>query len=300
MTREHLSQALRKFSQIPSDVTPRLQGRDPWAQFIMLCSITMAIAVFLLGGCTSRALQRSTITVSSSVGAILEQQVLENLGRFYGAPYSMPSQVVLSQGVVQVQNQLTSTLKLPYTLTQKNSKEGDLGLNMQWQETWTIVPVTDSEDLYRLQYLYQGAVNNLLPPAQRPTLHQEFLAFDVGPIHLGGSFPKIDCKATEDNSATKQSSGDNSQQPSRFENCAEIAKLLQNSKDWLAIDLEPAQSESEESKYKADAFVYRNVYARHRIWVRPKEFSQFLLYVLFATPKSKADSSTKGLSLAIQ
>src|ERR1700744_676778 len=101
-------------------------------------------------GCTW-ALQHSTLSVSSSIAPIIEQQVLANLSAAYEAPYSIPAQAVLSQGAVQIQNGTSAALKLPYTHTASSSKEGDPGVTFQWQETWTIVPVMDAQDIARLQ-----------------------------------------------------------------------------------------------------------------------------------------------------
>ena len=266
------------------DLTPytRLHRYRAWFASVLL-------PLLALSGCASVALRHSTVTVSTSVGVILEEQVLENLSRFYDMPYAMPSQVVLSSGAVQVQNQLTSTLKLPYTNTLSSSKEADLGGTLQWQETWTITPVTDSEDIYRLQYLYQGAVVNLLPDNKKPRLHTAFLAFDAGLLHFGSSYQKKDCKPVD----SKDETGHTSQ----FEDCEAIVTLLSNSPEWLAIDVAPTPTSQQEAEHPADPFVERPVYRGHRIWIRPKEFSEFMLYILYATPKSKADTKPLGLSV---
>jgi hypothetical protein len=276
-----------------------LSGNGGWFRRLSFsklkcCLKGLFLTIVPLAGCTSTALRHSTVSVSTSVGVILEQQVLENLSRIYDAPYSMPSQVVLSSGAIQVQNQLTSTLKLPYTVTAKNSKEADLGSNMQWQETWTITPVTDSEDMYRLQFLYQGAVKNLLPENKKPVDHVQYLAFDAGPIHFGATIPITDCVPT-----TTTAISDKKTPSSRFEDCTAIAKLLGDSKNWLAFDSPPNPGSDQDVQHPADGFIERSVYGRtgRRIWVRPKEFSEFMLYVLFATPKS--NSNVKPLNIAV-
>ena len=246
----------------------------------VLCIALVGVAL-CFSACTSWALHRSTASVASSVGTIIEEQVVENLDRFYDAPYSIPSQVVLSQGVVQVQNQLTSALKLPYTLTQKSSKEGDLGANMQWQEAWTIVPVTDSEDIYRLQYLYRGAVRNIRSSRIKTDEEDErdfapqYLPFSTTPNDIGDPLP-----------------GKCPSPPSSiFENCDEIKALLGKSSEWLAFDRKPAGSQAD-LQYAGDDFVTKRGNGIHRIWVRPREFSKFVMYVLYATPKSKVEATT--------
>jgi len=117
-----------------------------------------ACSIPLITGCTSIALRNSTDAAASQIATIIEQQIGENLGRFHADRFAMPSQMVLGQGAITVQNNVSATLKAPYTLTQKSSKEGDAGTTMQWQESWTVTPVVDPVDLQHLQFVYACAV----------------------------------------------------------------------------------------------------------------------------------------------
>jgi hypothetical protein len=130
-------------------------SRTDW-KILRVTALCFIILTML--GCTSGALRRSTGAVASEIGAIIEQQAADNLGRYKERPGSFPSQAVLGQGAVTIQNSITPTLKAPYTLTQKSSKEADLGATMQWQEAWTITPVMDNADLRRLKFVYTCAV----------------------------------------------------------------------------------------------------------------------------------------------
>jgi hypothetical protein len=80
-----------------------------------------------ISACTATALRRTTVDIGLSVNAIQEQQVLENIARFADQPDGLPAQLVLTGGAVQVSQNATGSLKAPYTLTLKNSKELDVG-----------------------------------------------------------------------------------------------------------------------------------------------------------------------------
>jgi len=254
----------------------------------MIKQVLIALFCIALCSCTAVALRRSTVTVSSSVETILQEEILGNLGRFYDSPFAIPSQVTLSTGVVTVQNQLTSTLKVPYSLVQKSSKEEDVGANMQWQEAWTITPITDSEDLSRLQYLYSRAVSHV-----RKNQHAE-LSFNGTLKYLSFSTEAAGFGKTLEVPCPKPP-------PSTFEDCDRIDSLLSKSQDWLAFDVKPGISPNEGTEFADDHFVDMKTNAGHHIWARQREFSQFVLYVLYAVPKSKSTADQgKGLSFSIQ
>jgi hypothetical protein len=257
----------------------------------LIRNIAAPVTVGLLAcGCTATALRQTTLSVSGTVGSILERQALDNLAQFYDAPFSIPSQVVLSTGVVTIQDQLNTGVKLPYTVTLKNSKEADLNANFQWTAAWTITPVTDSGDLVRLQYLYRNAVRHVEKQSKAlEELSSEtkdtYLSF--GPISIGGSF---------DIPAPAEKPVDCIEKPlSRFENCKAMERLLDKAGEWLRIDNAPPENASAdtEKSYRGDPFVYKNRHTGHTIWVREREFSELMTYILFATPKSNETESQK-------
>jgi hypothetical protein len=127
---------------------------------IMTIGIIMSIA--LCGGCVTE-LNTGTQYVSDSIGDLIRQQVVSNLVQAYKRPYSLPSQAVLNQGVITVQNTASLTTKLPYTVTRSTDKEVDPGLSLQWSGAWTVNPVMDGQDAARLEYLYLGATSQLAP-----------------------------------------------------------------------------------------------------------------------------------------
>ena len=250
-------------------------------------AIASLISSVLCIGCASSQLRGSTLAVSTSIGAIIEQQVLGNLAQSYDSPYSIPAQAVLTTGAIQIQNQATAALKLPYTHTAGSSKEGDPGITLQWQETWTITPVMDSEDLDRLQYLYSGATMPLRPVPAKPLGH--YLSFSVVKPKYGEFAGSCDSPAPSKPGAPP---------PSPFQNCAEINKLLADAPNWLRFDTEPAGAGD---RSDPNSFTSKGRFGGHHIWVRPREFAKFTMYVLYATPNSQDTATTnKALSFSIQ
>src|ERR1700719_1245988 len=77
---------------------------------VLRAAIASLISSVLCIGCASSQLRGSTLAVSTSIGAIIEQQVLGNLAQSYDSPYSIPAQAVLTAGAIQIENQATAAL----------------------------------------------------------------------------------------------------------------------------------------------------------------------------------------------
>jgi hypothetical protein len=290
--------------------------------------ITFVVLSMLCTGCASTELKYSTISVSGSIGEIINQQVVANLVQAYVSPYAIPSQAVLSQGLIQIQNQASITTKLPYTVTRSNDKEIDPGLTFQWQEAWTIVPVMDAQDAARLEYLYVGATATLKrsqsqpePPTSSGTSsiaphseNSQLLEFPlnvypqykterpdygtynnqycIGPIYN----PQLPWSSSSgDSSKGKQPAISSTEDP--FQNCKSINALLGDAASWLAIRKSSGQGEESGPAGFADHGVVNG----YHVWAEPKEFAQFVMFVLDATPNAQnTASSTKGVSFAVQ
>jgi hypothetical protein len=122
----------------------------------------------LLSGCAGQFLNESTLSMSPSIGTVEERQVLENLAKFAANPWAIPGHVELSNGQIQITNQLGVNLKFPYSKVLNGSgavtsktlgAEADVNpAQTQDQESYNLLPVTDSEDLRRLRALYHYAV----------------------------------------------------------------------------------------------------------------------------------------------
>jgi hypothetical protein len=125
-------------------------------------------ASLFLCGCAGKMLNENTLMMSPSIGTVEERQILQNLAKFVDNPWAIPGHVELANGQIQITNQLGANLKFPYTkvlngagaITSKTlGDEADITpAQTQDQESYNLLPVTDSEDLRRLRALYHYAV----------------------------------------------------------------------------------------------------------------------------------------------
>jgi hypothetical protein len=132
----------------------------------MLRRLLAAALAASLGGCAGPILNQNTEYLGSTIGALEERQVLKNLSRFVENPWAMPGHVELANGQIQETNQLGINLKYPYThtaapsgVTLASGSEFDVNpAQTQDQESYSLLPVTDPDDLRRLRAIYHYAV----------------------------------------------------------------------------------------------------------------------------------------------
>jgi len=143
-------------------------------------------ALFALAGCASAQLNYNTVDLASTIDSLLTEQVLSNLAKFIDSPHAIPSQVGIAAGTVTTNNVIQPNVTSPLNIasvatntiattfaattssvaTRTNTRtlnNAGVGLTMtdQWQQNWTIAPVTDSDQLRRLRSLYRFATTNL-------------------------------------------------------------------------------------------------------------------------------------------
>jgi len=120
-----------------------------------------------LGGCAGPILNEYTEYLGPTIGSLEEQQVLRNLARFVNNPWTIPGHVELASGQIQATNMLGVNLKYPYSkviapsgaATTTIGNEFDVNpAQTQDQESYTLLPVTDNEDLRRLRAIYHYAI----------------------------------------------------------------------------------------------------------------------------------------------
>lgn len=127
--------------------------------FALLCLL------FSATGCTHQALRRSTLDTAGTYADLQYQQVLNNLARFAWDRESLPSQLYVITGVVQVSDTVTPGVDLPWKLGEPARPTVKLSGSRQWTEKWDVKPVSTSDELRRLQRLYRSAVDqNRCPP----------------------------------------------------------------------------------------------------------------------------------------
>ena len=122
----------------------------------------LALLAHALTACTSTALRSSTISVGGTVGSILEQQALQNLGRFVDDHHAIPSHLIIGSGVVEVVNTAVPSIKETTTHAAANmvAREMLIPLTLTWKENWITTPVVSSNDLGKLQDHYKDAVTD--------------------------------------------------------------------------------------------------------------------------------------------
>lgn len=272
---------------------------------ITACAV---LSVCACSGCTWE-LKESTLSVSSSITPIVEEQVLENLSKAYDSPYFIPAQAVLTTGAIQIQNQGTLGMKLPYTVTRTVDKEIDPGVTMQWQETWTITPVMDAPDIGRLQYLYSNAAlyanrDRFTDLLSRHKYFGNYYNFSTERETSGQSLT-TSCDGAP--SPAQPPGTQNAPKPPAppqdpFQRCSDINALLRKAGTWLAFDTAPSEIlDSTHPDGFADMGSVGGPIGGHHIWARPKEFAQFVTYVLDAVPNTQGSANnSKGLSLSLQ
>jgi hypothetical protein len=128
-------------------------------------AFSLMLACALLAGCVSTQLNQNTLDLASTVAYLHRSQVIDNLGRFIENRDTIPAEVALTGGIVQVKNEINPQWIYPYSFltlgskpTNSTARELHLGFSDSWTENWNMAPVAEGEDLKRLRALYRYAV----------------------------------------------------------------------------------------------------------------------------------------------
>jgi len=95
-----------------------------------------------------------------TVAQVEQDQIVENVSRYFDDPYAVPAQVELSSGQVAINNSATPSLSLPFTSPTTPTRVFGLAGTIQLAENWGLAPVTDSADLTRLRLFYRCATGS--------------------------------------------------------------------------------------------------------------------------------------------
>jgi hypothetical protein len=121
-------------------------------------------------GCASTQLNYNTVDIAGNVESIYVRQALANLSRTIDDPTAVPSQIDIAAGTAQTSNSLTPGFTSPITPALTRSGAGvttstaiagagfTFSGNDAWQQSWTISPVTDGNNLRNLRALYRYVV----------------------------------------------------------------------------------------------------------------------------------------------
>src|SRR5262249_22822022 len=126
--------------------------------------------LFVTSGCqTHLALRDNTVRTTGTLTDLNYQQVLDNVAMFVANPSSMPSVSIINAGTVTVGDQKTFNASATYSPTLTFAQQGGGALpiltllfNPSGQrnvtENWSLVPVTDVDNLRRIRCAFQMLV----------------------------------------------------------------------------------------------------------------------------------------------
>jgi hypothetical protein len=127
-------------------------------------------ALLALGGCqTHLSLRDHTLRTSATLTDLNYQQVLNNLALFVANPSAMPSVAVINAGTVTVADQKALGANATYAPTLTFEQQAGSGLpilslllnpsgSRNLTENWSLLPVTDIDNLRRIRCAFQLVV----------------------------------------------------------------------------------------------------------------------------------------------
>ena len=193
--------------------------------------------------------------MASTLNQIQFQQVVDNLAMFKHNASSLPAQVRVQSGTVQVADQVSPSFSLTWPANVQATRGAGVSAARQWTEKWDVVPVTDPNDLRRLRALYRWAVG-VIDYAQ---LKQTYDAINQEEGRVAAAAPVADDKSAKE-------------KPPR--------PLVLPEERYMPRLLIGPQAQS-----KSDA---RGHYRRTKLFVGPpEELADFVLLILGATPEAK-------------
>src|SRR5262245_54866596 len=135
----------------------------------MRAGLAVLIGVILsaMPGCrTHLSLRDNTLLTTATLSDLNYQQVLDNLARFENNAAAMPSVAVINAGTVNVADQKSFNGNATYSPTLTFAQQAGSGLpilsllfnssgSRNLSENWSMVPVTDIDNLRRIRCAYQ-------------------------------------------------------------------------------------------------------------------------------------------------
>ena len=107
----------------------------------------LAPVLLIATGCTSLALERSTLNQIQTLSDLRLQVTMDNLAMFANNPSALPSYIVLSAGTAQISDTGTVTGTTIWQRTVPTIQNFNPQGQRNWQQNWTLDPVHDPEIL---------------------------------------------------------------------------------------------------------------------------------------------------------
>ena len=119
-----------------------------------------------LSGCTHMALQNDTVRTTNTLTDLQFQQILDNVARFHDNPDTVPSFAVATAGTVSILDTAGAGVSPTYSPTLTFLQQGGgalpiLSLLFPFSaqravtENWSLMPITDADNLRRLRCAYR-------------------------------------------------------------------------------------------------------------------------------------------------
>jgi hypothetical protein len=133
----------------------------------MRWAVLLSFLISTLSGCaTEHALQRDTVRTTNTLADLQFQQVLDNVARFHCDPDTVPSFAVATAGTVSVNDQCGAGVSPTYSPTLTFQQQGGgalpilsllfpLSTQRAVTENWSLIPITDADNLRRLRCAYR-------------------------------------------------------------------------------------------------------------------------------------------------
>jgi hypothetical protein len=110
--------------------------------------------LFTLVGCSSQALQTTTLDQGSTMSGLLEEMALDNLEMIRQDPAALPWHLKVTGGTITVQDQLNApNYTYAWPVVAQTVGGNSLG-QRQWNLQWAVTPEVDSKKLLDLQSEY--------------------------------------------------------------------------------------------------------------------------------------------------
>jgi hypothetical protein len=133
-------------------------------------NIVATLVATMTSGCASAQLNYNTLDIAARVDDLYVNQALANLSKTIDNHYAIPSQIDVAAGTVQTSASVTPSISYPLSKTVLTSGTGTItseslagsgltvGASDAWQQSWTISPITDGDNLRNLRALYRYVV----------------------------------------------------------------------------------------------------------------------------------------------
>jgi hypothetical protein len=151
--------------------------------------ISVAAIIAVLGGCASTQVNYNTLDIASTYDQLITKQVTFNLQKTLDNKYGLPAFVKVTAQTATTQNTVTPSASIPWTAqitklaqkavapsgttiqdseTKQLAGRGiSLGVTDQWNQTYTLSPVEETDQIRRLRTIYQF-VTRTLPSSGLP------------------------------------------------------------------------------------------------------------------------------------